>query len=137
MNPTLRDGDRVLVLRYWPLTWLRRDHIVVSKVSNALELTPQLRSKLAKEHYIKRIIGMPGDTLIVHLSELPEESRKRECAKYDNQGYRTWHIPAGHYFLRGDGASSDSSVWGPIPMHDFRGLIIAKLSGSGRPTVSI
>lgn len=136
MHPTLQAGERVLVLRYWPVSRLKRDYIVISEISDALAMPPRLREHLAETPHIKRIAGLPGDTLNIHVSELPEKWRERERPKYDRQGYRTWSVPADHYFLRGDGVSSDSLIWGPIPIRAFRGLVIARLPHKAKPAIS-
>jgi signal peptidase I len=86
--------------------------------------------------YIKRVIGLPGETVEIRrglvyiktnnssefrlLSEvLPGVS---ENPKSRNDG--TWEIAKGQYFVLGDNRddSSDSSVWGTVP----RGNIIGK-----------
>src|ERR1043165_3264532 len=102
MSPTLEDGDRVLVWRYWPARWLRKGQIVIlwpwlpaSKVSKLLG-TPEFVP------YIKRIIALPGDTLITSLTDLPEHYRSEHRSTHDSEGHRTWRIPHRHIFVRGD-----------------------------------
>jgi signal peptidase I len=88
-----------------------------------------------KNPYIKRVVGLPGETVKIEggqvyiktknssdfrlLSEdLPGVSETPKCR---NDG--TWEIPKGQYFVLGDNRddSSDSSVWGTVPRKSFVG----------------
>lgn len=126
MLPGLDDGDLVLVLRRWPKRWLRRDLIVIALTAldpHGASQPPSGRSRLL----IKRVKGLPGDTAITHISELPEFLRASQRAAHDSQGYRIWHIPPEHCFLRGDSPGYDSVIAGPIPFHALRGIVLMKL----------
>lgn len=83
MAPTLRTGDRVLVLCYWPLIWLRHNQIVLSEVKDAVALPPKMKRHLEKTLFIKRIVGLPDETMEVQLSELPETWREHKSEKYN------------------------------------------------------
>lgn len=119
MSPTLQARDRVLVWRYWPRRWLRHGQIVIiQQVGGSKKLEP----------FIKRVVGLPGDTLVTSLADLPEHLCEKQRGLYDEQGKRTWHIPADHLFVRGDYSGSiDSTSWGPIAATRISGVMIWKL----------
>ncbi len=122
MFPTLEEYDRVLVWRFWPARWLQRGQIVIVR---------QL-GKRAEGHlpFIKRIVGLPGDTIITSIDDLPGHLRLSLLAEHDTQGRRIWHIPPGYIFVRGDNriGSVDSLSWGPIPFTRVGGIVLRKLS---------
>jgi signal peptidase I len=129
MSPTLQHDDRVLVLRYWPARWLRKGDIVLvwpwlprSGSLKALSMT-QIKP------FIKRIIGLPGDTLTTTLAELDATHKPAELLAHDTTGQRVWYVPSGHLFLRGDNfiGGFDSLSWGPVPFHCVLGIVIMRL----------
>lgn len=119
MSPALETGDRVLVWRYWPRQCLRRGQIVIIQ---------QLGNDKDSESFIKRVIGLPGDTLVTSLDDVPEPLRLEHGKDYDKMGKRTWHISDGQVFLRGDAPESvDSTTWGPVAIERISGVVIKKL----------
>lgn len=120
MSPVLEESDRVLVWRFWPTRWLRHGHIVIVRQWGDEGSPP----------FIKRIVGLPGDTLVTSIDDLPEHLRPSLLAAHDTQGRRVWHIPPGHLFVRGDNrrGSVDSLSWGPIPFQRVDGIVLRKLS---------
>jgi signal peptidase I len=73
-----------------------------------------------KEEYIKRIIGLPGDTVevmngTVYVNGQPLIENYLNV-KMDYTG--EWEVPAGQLFVLGDNRnnSSDSHDWGTVPM---------------------
>src|SRR5687768_12808233 len=60
MQPTLVEGDRVLVVRHWPRRWLRRGQIVIVRPGPASEMGTPL---------IKRIAGLPGDSFVTYADQ--------------------------------------------------------------------
>lgn len=89
--------------------------------------------------FIKRIIGLPGETVeispegkitIDHPGETPFTLSEPYIAQ-DHPSYTAAKYTLGNdeYFVMGDnrGASSDSRVWGPLPRKDIVGRVILRL----------
>jgi signal peptidase I len=77
----------------------------------------------AKDTFIKRLVGLPGDTIaiidgqVIRNGKPTEEPFIRACADGNGcQFPKTITVPAGHYFMMGDnrGDSDDSRYWGPV-----------------------
>jgi signal peptidase I len=85
--------------------------------------------------YVKRLIGLPGDTiredragyLWVDGRKLDEPYVTADARRADveNRG-KSWHVPAGEYFMMGDnrGGSCDSRVWGAVPRSSLVGPVV-------------
>jgi signal peptidase I len=133
MSPTLEPGDRAVVLRHWPRAWLRRGHIVLI-LPYSEERRSQRRS-FSVDLCIKRVVGLPSDMIATHITELKEHDRLRVPWVYDSQGWRFWHIPPGHLFIRGDNRaeSIDSLSWGPVSFGGLQGLMVMKLPRRNEP----
>ncbi|HZW03508.1 MAG TPA: signal peptidase I [Anaerolineaceae bacterium] len=77
------------------------------------------------EDYIKRVIGLPGDTVlvadgVVRVNGVPlNEPYLKELPTYEG----TWVVPDDSLFVLGDNRnmSSDSRVWGFVPMEELVG----------------
>jgi signal peptidase I len=116
MQPTLYERDFVLVNRLaYKLGDLGRRDVVVFQ--------PPIEAE--KEPYIKRVIGLPGDTVrvaggIVYINDLPLQEAY-EAAPPNYQG--TWTVPEGMVFVLGDNRnnSSDSHIWGMVPVENIIG----------------
>jgi signal peptidase I len=125
-------SDRVLACRFCFHLWSphRKDIIVFN--------TPPLAAVRcgAGGTFVKRLIGLPGDTIHedakgfiwVNGKKLDEPyidplRRQEDTAHYD----KTWHVPQGDYFFMGDnrGSSCDSRTWGPVPKGNLIGLVFA------------
>jgi signal peptidase I len=144
MYPTLAHGDRILVLRHYPTKRLSAGQIVicdlvnldvylkskrVSKPSSGTikKYSPLGRAKIEIPYIVKRLIGLPGFTVIVPISGVQERMRVGLQSQCDEQGNLTWHVPPNHCFIRGDGlVSVDSVVFGPIPLELVAGIMLAK-----------
>ncbi len=133
----LLDGsDRVLACRVCYDLWSpQRGDIVVFNA-------PPLAATKCGEGgvYVKRLIGLPGDT--VHEDEhgfiwingkkldepyVPESSRTEDVKLNPNHRNKTWHVPPGQYFFMGDnrGESCDSRTWGTAPRANLIGKVVA------------
>jgi signal peptidase I len=86
--------------------------------------------------YVKRLIGLPGDTVRedAHGDIWIDGKRLSEpyvtaAARASDTQYRdvTWQVPKGEYFMMGDnrGDSCDSRVWGGVPRSNLIGPVIA------------
>lgn len=126
MSPTLEPGDRVLVLRRFSRHPNQGDIVVVWP----WDIPPTGPTPFGvREPFIKRVIGLPGQTLVTSITELDATNRARELAAHDNSGRRVWHIPLGHYFVRSDQpiGGFDSLSWGPVPVRGILGVVVMKL----------
>jgi len=131
MAPTLEDGDRVLAWRYWPACWLRKGQVVLVWPWPSPSTSRQALGRLGFTPFIKRVAGLPGDTLVTALTDLAEIHRSDVQQAHDSSGHRTWHIPPGHLFVRGDNpvGGNDSLTWGPIPFRSVVGVVLMRLPG--------
>jgi signal peptidase I len=81
-----------------------------------------------KEDFIKRIIGRPGDTVSIHDGQVAvngvvlKETYISEVTDYQGD----WVVPANNLFVLGDNRnqSSDSHIWGFVPLNDVLGRVI-------------
>lgn len=86
--------------------------------------------------YIKRIIGLPGDRVVLkdNTVSVYENGEKRVL----NENYLLGHptsgsfditVPQGEYFVMGDNRnfSFDSRSWGPLPKGDIVGVVRLRL----------
>jgi signal peptidase I len=114
-----------------PSLSIGRQDSIPSLEQRYLEKTSPSVSRLIEPpptKFIKRLTGLPGDTISIRISELDQRLRVILPAKYATHDVLVWHIPPGHCFVRGDGQfSGDSVIWGPIPIKFLTGLVLLKL----------
>jgi signal peptidase I len=129
MFPTLEEGDRVVVLSWWPRGRLRKGQIVLFESMYAVLLPPFDKSVKPGQLHIKRVVAVAGEQVTTSISDVQEGVRPRLARDHDEQGRRNWHIPSGHVFVRGDNRSGsiDSLIAGPLPLQSVRGLVLMKL----------
>lgn len=88
-------------------------------------------------NYIKRVIGLPGETIevrdkVVYINGEPLEDEPYKVFKGPKYGPSTiqngrimapFTVPEGHVFCMGDNRdySYDSRFWGPVPIADIKG----------------
>jgi signal peptidase I len=91
------------------------------------------------ENYIKRVVGVPGDTIAVRAGRVIRNGQPtREpfiSSTCDGQGSgnnpctlpKAIKVPAGQYYMMGDnrGESNDSRFWGPVPRSSIVGNAFA------------
>ncbi len=119
MDNTLQDGQRLIVSR---MSKPSRGDIVVASTD-----------KLQVKYIIKRVIGMPGDTvellnnkIYINGEKLDESYIKEPMIENEDQ---IWTLGEDEYFLCGDNrnASLDCRKLGPIEKKDIYGVIIFDL----------
>ncbi|MEM1240908.1 MAG: signal peptidase I [Cyanobacteria bacterium P01_H01_bin.26] len=123
MDPTLHIGDRLLIEKLsYRFQSPRRGDIVV------FEPPPQLQAigYRREQAFIKRIIGLPGDTLVVHQGQVYRNSQPLEesyilASPAYEMGAVT--VPDGALFVMGDNRndSNDSHIWGFLPTGNLIG----------------
>ncbi len=110
MEPSLHSGEFLIVNKLaYKLGSPQRGDIIVFHFPRDPE-----------QEYIKRLIGLPGDTVIVARGKV-EVNGQALVEEYIQQPARyngTWQVPEGHLFVLGDNRnnSSDSHDWGPVPL---------------------
>jgi signal peptidase I len=125
MEPTLKIGDRVLVnkLSYDFHSVHRGDIIVFTKPAN--DFSPGVKD------LIKRVIGLPGETISAQNGEVDINGRPLHESWLPRgtltQNFGPVVIPPGRYFMMGDnrGDSADSRVFGPVSSRLFIGRAFA------------
>ncbi|MGH9114307.1 MAG: signal peptidase I, partial [Acidimicrobiales bacterium] len=127
MEPTLQVNDRVLVnkLSYDLHPVHRGDIVVFRKPPN--DVSPGISD------LIKRVIGLPGETISAHGGSVYINGQKL-AEPWLPKGVTTAafgpvHIPKGDYFMMGDnrGDSADSRVIGPVSAKLFVGRAFVRV----------
>ena len=123
MAPTLVAGDVVLVSQDAPdLADIDRGDLVT------------FRSPEDGDRALKRVVGLPGDVLVIRDSELyvndhvvPEPYV--DHALIDGYYSRTFTVPEDSVFVMGDnrGNSVDSRDYGPVAVDDLRGRVLIRI----------
>jgi signal peptidase I len=115
MRPTLQDGEYILVNKLaYKFSEPQRGDIIVF----VFPVNPE-------EDLIKRIIGIPGDTVAIQDGVLTvngavvDEPYINAPPAYNG----TWQVPEGNLFVLGDNRndSRDSHQWGLLPMQNVIG----------------
>lgn len=144
-----------LVLRAWigapfivsgnsmSTTFSNRDYLIVDKLT--YHFTDPKRGDVVvfkppfteKEYYIKRIIGLPGETISVTNNTVtikntlhPEGFLLTEpYTSSERGGHVETTLKSGEYFVMGDNraVSSDSRVWGVLPEERLSGRVFIRL----------
>jgi signal peptidase I len=140
MEPNLLVGDHLLVNKFvfaptvsaaermaLPMRAIRRGDVVVFKFPEEPE-----------RDFIKRVIGLPGDTIEVRNRQVSINGQRLEepyahylfpvsddeAAGFDVRArYGPVTVPEAHYFMMGDNRdnSQDSRYWGFLPAHYVKG----------------
>lgn len=118
MRPTLQDGEYILVSKLaYKLGEPQRGDIVVF----IFPVNPE-------EDLIKRVIGLPGDTITIQDGVLSingvemDEPYINAAPAYDG----TWQVAEGELFVLGDNRndSRDSHQWGLLPFENLIGRAV-------------
>lgn len=121
MLPTLRPYDRVLVTRGYSAP--KKGDVVVVHIPDKAGRTHDL---------VKRIVAVSGDTVAVtddvaFVNGSREASRTVIIDPNDSVNVAPTPIPQGTVFLMGDNrpVSYDSRFFGPVPLSDVQGKVVA------------
>jgi signal peptidase I len=124
MEPGIHDRDRILVdnLTYLVAPVARGDVVVLR-----YPLDPSL-------DYIKRIVGLPGDEILIAHGEVWVNDELLDEPYVDDSSIERWTtlhtvVREGHYFVLGDNRarSSDSREFGQVPFEYLRGKVRFRL----------
>jgi signal peptidase I len=126
-----RYSDRVLANRFiYHFRDPRRGEIIV------FDTPPKAAQQCgAGGTFVKRLIGLPGETLreddrgnlYVDGKQLDERYLDSERKREDSGNPGTWRVPQGEYFMMGDNRaqSCDSRRWGAVPRDNIIGKVFA------------
>lgn len=123
MNPTVNNGDRLMVNKlFFMKKNITRGDIIDFYVPSA------------KKYYLKRVIGVEGDTVDiikdrVYLNgEMLEENYVSTNVTTPHNENTKWVVPKGHVFVLGDNRSNsrDGRDLGTIPRSDIVGKIVLR-----------
>ncbi|WP_291582287.1 signal peptidase I [Clostridium sp. UBA6640] len=130
MHPTIQVGDKIFVTRNYSEKSLKRGEVLV------------FHSKELKKDLIKRLIGLPGDTIDVKSDGtvyINGEKLDEPYVVYNDNKEATLHVPENSYVFMGDNRANsfDARYWeNPyIPYDDIRGkarFIIKPFSRFGK-----
>jgi signal peptidase I len=127
MDPTFKTGQYLIVdeLSY-RLDAPSRGDVIIFKYP-----------KDPTQYFIKRVVGLPGETVRIADGEVSIQKTSGETIQLDesyvvnkgNGADLTVALPAGQYFVMGDNRpeSSDSRVWGTLPRANIIGRAFVRL----------
>ncbi|MEK7576547.1 MAG: signal peptidase I [Patescibacteria group bacterium] len=129
MEPNFYDGEYLVVdeIKY-RFNAPERGEVIVFRYPND-----------PKQFFIKRIIGLPGETVNLEGGHVEIVSLKDKKTIVLNESYidpkiltvpdRTVTLKEGEYFVLGDNrlSSSDSRVWGVLPYQNIVGRVLLRL----------
>lgn len=121
MVPTLNVGDRLFAGRVYNPERLKRGELVI------FNFEPE--GKL----YIKRLIGLPGDEIVINEGIVSVNGKVliEDYVKNQEEFYGEYKVPEGEYFFLGDNRanSGDSRYWKYpyIDAEDIRGKALIKV----------
>ncbi len=140
MNPTFHHGDRLFIDKLtYRLAGVRRSDVIVFET---IDLARDLKERRPKD-YIKRVIGLPGETVEIYDGNVWIDGRKSEDrfgptfanTLHDARRKQTVVVPPRMFFVMGDNRdfSKDSRVddtrggarqsLGFVPQGQIRGLV--------------
>jgi signal peptidase I len=158
MRPTLQSGEFVLVdkISYWEVNLGPFDFLLPGRSNGDYLLGGPSRGDVVVFHspgdrsrdFVKRVIGLPGDTIVVRDGTVFVNGVALEESEYTapygptyQRGLQT--VPQDHYFVLGDNRnnSQDSTSFGPVHKSSivgkviFRWFPIERIGGGGSRTL--
>lgn len=144
MVPTLMPGDKIFANRivYGPAIPFTAWHLPEFKSPQRLDVVvfvpPEEKTKpwLGRKQFIKRLIGLPGDRILIKDGSVYINGKKIvdprvDWIKYSNTGKYGQEdeeiiVPEGKYFFLGDNTenSQDSRFWGYAARGDIMGRAV-------------
>lgn len=121
MDPTFSNGEYLIVDEFtYHFKSPERGSVLIFKF-------PKDTSK----YFIKRVIGLPGETVTIKEGRLFIDGKEFEepYVKFTKNDNLSYTLGQGEYFVMGDNrtASADSRLWGPVPEADIIGRPIIRL----------
>jgi signal peptidase I len=122
MSPTLETGDSVLAAKFaYRLAEPERGDLAVFDRPDGMT--------------IKRVVGLPGDTVgirdgVLVVNGEPQREPYVDYNLTDSSFFGPEKVPAGHVFVMGDNRSNsrDSRVFGPVPEEDLTGKVLLRVA---------
>jgi signal peptidase I len=137
MRTTVDEGDRVLAARF--LGWVadpERGDVLVFHPPGIGEVAQRGASTKADVTFIKRVVGLPGETVQginghVLICKAPRVACRRLLEPYASgitSDFGPVTLPHGTYFMMGDNrqSSEDSRVWGPLARGNITGTAFVR-----------
>jgi signal peptidase I len=135
MLPTLEINDRLLIEKIgYRFTSPERGDIVVFSPTEAL------KEQGYDDAFIKRVIGLPGETIQVRGGVVTVDGQplmENYLADEPNYDFGPVTVPEGHYLVLGDNRNNsyDSHYWGFLPRENIIGRAAIRFWPLGRITV--
>ena len=133
MYPTYKSGNFLVTTRQ--VDEVQRGDIVYFSLSKHIE-DKEVAKKESKHYMVKRIVGMPGDSLIckdgtVYVNGKKEENAPNAPCEPEGMLENGVTLKNNEYFVMGDNRTNsfDSRSYGPINKEDMKGVIKYNIFG--------
>jgi signal peptidase I len=141
MLPTLQIGDHLLVNKFLygprleiPFTQISLGRLPGLRAPRRGDVIVFVNPKDPSQDFIKRVVAVAGETVEMRQRQLYVNGQvvADPFATYrlggvpNSQRYGPYVVPEGAVFAMGDNRdeSSDSRVWGPVPLENVKGLAV-------------